>query len=158
MRGPSLRAQLLGKLLKEYRDKAGLTMAEAGEYIQRGQSTMSRTETGVVPARTPDVMALLNLYGVDDQTTRDALERLSREVFMKGWWDGDSEYLADWFIDFAWLEERASAIRLYDAVLIPGLLQTRDYAETAIRAVELGAPEELIHQAIDFRMRRQVIL
>lgn len=157
-RGPSLRAQLLGKLLKEYRDNAGLKMSEAGEYIQRGQATMSRLETGIVPARTPDVMALLNLYGVDDQPTRDALERLSREVFMKGWWDGNSEYLSHWFIDVAWLEERASALRLYDAILVPGLLQTREYAEAAIRAGEPGESEELIQQGVDFRMRRQRIL
>lgn len=157
-RGPSLRAQLLGKLLKEYRDKSGLKMSDAGEYIQRGQATMSRLETGVVPARTPDVMALLNLYGVDDPSTRAALERLSREVFMKGWWDGNSEYLSRWFIDVAWLEERASALRLYDAILVPGLLQTREYAEAAIRAGEPGESEELILQGVDFRMRRQRIL
>lgn len=157
-RGPSLRAQLLGKLLKEYRDTSGLKMSAAGDYIQRGQATMSRLESGLVPARTPDVMALLNLYGVDDQSTRDALERLSREVFMKGWWDGNSEYLSHWFIDVAWLEERASALRLYDAILVPGLLQTREYAEAAIRAGEPGESEELIAQGVDFRMRRQRIL
>jgi hypothetical protein len=157
-RGPSLRAQLLGKLLRECRERTDVTTAEAGEYIQRSQATMSRIESGIVPARSPDVMALLNLYSVDDQSFRDALDRLSRDVFRKGWWDGNSEYLADWFIDFAWLEERASAIRLYDAILVPGLLQTREYAEAAIRAGDVAESEEAIQQGVDFRMRRQQVL
>ncbi|MFB9471495.1 helix-turn-helix domain-containing protein [Nonomuraea salmonea] len=63
-RGGTLRAQWLGKQLRDLRERAGLTLKEAGEYVQRDGSTVSRFEAGLYPARTPGVLALLDLYGV----------------------------------------------------------------------------------------------
>lgn len=157
-RGPSLRTQWLGKMLKDYRVAAGLKMSEAGEYIQKDQSALSRMEAGHVPIRVPEVLALLNLYGVHDRTVREELEALAREAFRKGWWEGYSDDVHQSFVDYPWLEERATAIRWYEPMAVPGLLQTRGYAAAIIRAADPDAPEDRIRRWIDLRMERQKLL
>lgn len=156
-RTPSLRAQLLGRLLREYREQARMTLLAAGAHIQRDLSNMSRMEAGVLPIRTPDLHELLRLYGVTDPELIDALDRFARDVFAKGWWDDYADVLPIWFLDFPWLEERSKVIRSYDALLPPGLLQTREFAEAAIPAVT-DEDDDLCYRGLDYRMARQRIL
>lgn len=155
---PSLRAQWLGHQLRDLREAAGLTLKDAGEYVQRDPSTVSRIEAGTVPARTADVLMLCNLYGVDDANRRDALEKLSRDVWRKGWWESYADYFTEGFIDHAWLEDRACAIRSFEALVLPGLLQTEEYARTMIRTVDPDASSAQVERWVDFRMQRQRVL
>lgn len=157
-REPTLRAQWLGQQLRDLREAAGLTLKDAGEYVQRDPSTLSRIEAGLVPARVPDVLALANLYGVDDVRLRDALEGLSRDVWRRGWWEGYAADISGSFIDYAWLEERAQTIKSYEALVLTGLLQTEDYARAVIRAAEPEASTEQIERWVEFRMDRQAVL
>jgi len=157
-RGPTLRAQWLGKHLKEFRESAKLTLRQAGDYLQRDAATISRLESGIIPARVSDVLALLNLYGVDDQKARDGLEQLSRDIWRKGWWDGYATDSLAGMLDHAWLEARAEGIRSYEAMVVPGLLQTRDYALAVISAGDPNIPGEQIERWVDFRMDRQRVL
>ncbi|MEV5412915.1 helix-turn-helix transcriptional regulator [Thermopolyspora sp. NPDC052614] len=155
-RGMTLRAQWLGRQLRELREAAGLTLREAGTYIQRDGGTISRFEAGIYPARTPDVSALLDLYGVANPSHRAALMRLAADVWQEGWWDNYREELPNLIIDYAWLESRASRIRSFDAVVIPGLLQTPAYMEASMREV-VGddAPRAV---GLQFRKERQNLL
>lgn len=157
-RGPTLRAQWLGKHLREYRDAAGLTLRQAGDYLQRDAATISRLESGIIPARVSDVMALLNLYEIDDEQIRDGLEQLSRDIWRKGWWDGFSADSLGGMLDHAWLETRAKAIYSYEAMVMPGLLQTRDYASAVITTGSVGANARQIEQWVEFRIARQDVL
>ncbi|HEV7934114.1 MAG TPA: helix-turn-helix transcriptional regulator [Actinomadura sp.] len=157
-KGPTLRAQWLGKQLRELREAAKLTLKEAGEYIQRDQSSLSRMEQGVTPMRVPDVLALLNLYGVSDENLRDGLERLSRDIWQKSWWDGYAQAFTGRIIDHAWLESRARELRSYDAMVVPGLLQTREYAQAVIRAADPSKPQARIELWAEFRLNRQQVL
>lgn len=157
--GPTLRAQWLGQRLRELREEAGRTQKEAAEYLQRNPGTMSRFESGEFPIRRGDVLALLDLYDVSDQRRRNALIKLSEEVWQSGWWEGYSDALYDTqFVDYVWLESRANEIRSFDNTLLPGLLHTRAYAEAAISAAEPGATPAQIQQWVDLRMRRQDVL
>ncbi|MEV8631817.1 helix-turn-helix transcriptional regulator [Streptosporangium sp. NPDC051023] len=157
-RGPTLRAQWLGKHLKEFRESAKLTLRQAGDYLQRDAATISRLESGIIPARVSDVLALLNLYDVGDQKVRDGLEQLSRDIWRKGWWDGYAADALGGMLDHAWLETRAQEIRSYEAMVVPGLLQTREYALAVIAAGDADAPSEQIERWVDFRMARQRVL
>jgi transcriptional regulator with XRE-family HTH domain len=157
-RGATLRSQWLGKHLRELRETAGLTLKEAGEYLQRDASTVSRFEAGLYPARTADVVALLDLYGIADLTQRDGLIRLSREVWQSGWWDAYSEDMPLGIVHYAWLEPRAKKIHSFDTMVIPGLLQTRDYMEAVIRADDVDVADEQINRWIEFRLERQKLL
>jgi transcriptional regulator with XRE-family HTH domain len=157
-RGPTLRAQLLGQQLRGMREEARLTLKDVAEYVQRDASTVSRFESGILPARVPEVLAYLDLCGIDDQHRRDALKRLSQDVFQKGWWDGYAAEVAGSLVDRIWLESRAQEIRTFDVVVVPGLLQTREYAETVIRAADPDATEEQVQRWVDIRMTRQQLL
>ncbi|WP_371783683.1 helix-turn-helix domain-containing protein [Streptosporangium subroseum] len=157
-RGVTLRSQWLGKQLRELREAANLTLKETGEFLQRDGSTVSRFEAGLYPARTPDVIALLDLYGVAGEQRREGLIRLSRDVWQSGWWDAYSEVVSLGIVDYAWLESRAQQIRSFDALVIPGLLQTQHYMEAMIRAEDPDASPDQINRWIEFRQTRQQVM
>jgi transcriptional regulator with XRE-family HTH domain len=157
--GPTLRAQWLGQQLRALRESAGMTLKQAGDYLQRDPSMVSRFESAVYPIRRGDVLALLDLYGVSEESTRDGMLRLSEDVWRKGWWDGYENTVGRQYIDLVWLQTRAERLRTYGSILVPGLLQTREYAETLIRnEAAADTPEEQIEKGIELRMTRQQML
>ncbi|MDQ4020080.1 MAG: DUF5753 domain-containing protein [Actinomycetota bacterium] len=136
-----------------------MTLKQAGEYLQRDGSMLSRFETAEYPIRRGDVLALLDLYGVSEERTRNGLLRLSEDVWRKGWWDAYANTVDRQFIDLPWLEARADRIANYEAMLVSGLLQTTEYAETLIRnTAAADTPEEQIGKMIELRMARQQVL
>jgi Domain of unknown function (DUF5753) len=136
-----------------------MTLRQAGDYLQRDPSMVSRFESAEYPIRRGDVLALLDLYSVSAEGIREGLLRLSDDVWRKGWWDGYVNTVDRQYIDMPWLEARAERLRTYEAMLVPGLLQTREYAETLIRnEAAAGTPEEQIGRMIDLRMTRQQVL
>lgn len=154
----TLRAQWLGQQLRQLREANSLLIKDAADYIDRDQGTVSRYETGVYPIRRPDLLKLLDLYGVADERRRDALLKLTDEAWQKGWWDGYAPDLADWFSDYIWLESRARRIDVFDNVLLPGLLQTKEYARVAIAAAGWDASPEHNDRGLEWRMTRKAIL
>lgn len=154
----TLRSQWLGQRLRELRDTTRMTLAQAGEYLQRDASTVSRFESGEYPIRRPDLMALLDLYGVSDHRQRDGLLRLAEDVWQKGWWDSYEPDVERQFVDFVWLESRATEIRSFDPLVISGLLQTREYAEAVITAMDWEAEPAQIARWVQLRMDRQAVL
>jgi transcriptional regulator with XRE-family HTH domain len=157
-RGPTLRARWLGRQLRTLRETRGLTLQDAGDYLQRDPSTISRIESGITPGRVADVLALLNLYGVTDENVRNGLEQLSRDIWRKGWWDGYAGGSLRQMIDHAWLEAHATTLRTYDVMGVPGLLQTRAYAQEVISSADPDASREERERWLEFRMTRQSVL
>lgn len=157
-RPPTLRSQWLGQLLKEARADAELTLQDAASYLATDKGTMSRYESGRIPAKPQDVAALMTLYGVDDVRHRDALIELSREAWRRDWWDGYQGDLTQTFIDYAWLEDRATAIRSFEVLAFSGLIQTREFAEAVIRVHSEDEDEKYIERGVEFRMERQRVL
>ncbi|HEX6076638.1 MAG TPA: helix-turn-helix transcriptional regulator [Micromonosporaceae bacterium] len=155
---PTLRARWLGEQLRRLREAKGFTAKEAGEYIQRHQGTVSRFEIGEYPIRRGDLLAFLDLYGVSSKRQRDSMMALREEVWRTGWWDGYASDVNHSFIDYVWLESRATQIRYYDVELHVGLLQTERYATAVIRAAEPDATEDQISRWVELRMARQRIL
>jgi transcriptional regulator with XRE-family HTH domain len=145
-------------LLRDLRESAKYTLKQAGDHIIRDPSTISRMESGALPPRVPDVMELLNLYGVNDETLRAGVEWLSRDVWRTDWWDGYAPHVAGGVIDAAWLEARTEDIRDFGALVLPGLLQTPAYAEAVMRTADPDVPEEQLQRRVEFRMRRQDVL
>lgn len=154
----TLRSQWLGQQLRELRDDSGLMIKEVAEYLQRDPGTVSRFESGFYPIRRPDLMALLDLYGVSDRRRREALMTLSQDVWQKGWWDGYAADVVGSLIDYAWLESRADHIRSFAAIVIPGLLQTPEYAKAVIRTNDTDATPDQVGRWHELRMHRQTVL
>lgn len=157
-RGPTLRAQWLGRRLRGQREQARLTLQEAGAHIQRDGSTVSRIEAGIVTPRLPDVIALMDLYRVFDEVTRVGMEKLCSELWRKGWWDGYRDFRSGHEIDLAWLESKADRIRWFECLFVPALMQTPDYARARMTGAEPDAADLDLTRAVEFAMRRQEAL
>jgi uncharacterized protein DUF5753 len=101
-----------------------------------------------------DIADLLTLYGVGPGEEREWLLRVAREVNVPGWWNAHSDTL-HWVEPYLGLEPAASLIREYEPQLVPGLLQTEDYARAIMG--NLASEEEVIRRA-EARIWRQDIL
>ncbi len=102
-----------------------------------------------------DVLALLDVYGVTDKAERDAYVRLALEASQTGWWVGYKDVLgAGAYVD---LETEASRIRTYQPLVIPGLLQTEEYARAVVRGHTVTDDRE-VERRVEARMMRQQIL
>jgi hypothetical protein len=154
----TLRAQWIGQQLREMREQARLTLKEAGEFINRNASTVSRLESGIIPPRVPEVLAYLDMCGIDDARRRADLKTMAQDVWQKGWWAGFAADVAGTLIDWVWLESRATEIYSFQVAVLPGLLQTGEYAETLIRAAHVTATDEQITRFVELRMARQRLL
>jgi transcriptional regulator with XRE-family HTH domain len=155
---PTVRRRRLGQELRELRDAAGLTIEEVAQRLEVSPAKISRIETGRVGVRPRDVSDLLDEYDIHG-THRDNLLTLTREARQQGWWHSYGDVLSDKIEVWVELETEAKTIRLYEVQLIPGLLQTSEYARAVLRAhyrSELS-PEQ-IEQRVKFRMARQQLV
>lgn len=155
---PTALRMLLGARLRQLREARGLTRAEAGYTIRASESKMSRLELGRVSTKERDIRDLLMLYGVEDPNEHDALLSLAKQANQPGWWHRYSDILPSWFQAYVGLEETATLIRTYEGHLVPGLLQTEDYARAVMSAGLPGKPDEEIERGLRLRMDRQGLL
>ncbi len=103
----------------------------------------------------PEVLAYLDLCGVDDPRRREDLKTMAQDAWQKGWWDGFNANVAGSLIDWIWLESRAAEIKSFQASVVPGLLQTRAYAEALIQAWDETASDEQVTRYVEVRIQRQ---
>jgi len=156
--GPTARRRRLGFELRRLREAAGLKLEQVAAELDLASSTLSRIETGKAPCRSTYVTAMLNMYGVTDQQQVQLLKDIAREGQRKGWWDTYGDVLPTGFGIYVGLETEAASLRAYEAQLVHGLLQTRDYARTTLRARRRKASAEHIDRLAELRMKRQEIL
>ncbi|HEY8201522.1 MAG TPA: helix-turn-helix transcriptional regulator [Actinomycetota bacterium] len=149
---------LLGAQLRQLREAKGLTRAAAGYTIRASESKMSRLELGRVSFKERDISDLLMLYGVEDPDHRDELLSLAKQANQPGWWHRYSDILPSWFDAYVGLEETATLIRTYEGHVVPGLLQTEDYARAVMLAGLRGEPDEETKRWLKLRMDRQGLL
>ncbi|MGC5365483.1 helix-turn-helix domain-containing protein [Streptomyces sp. DT24] len=148
----------LGDELRRFREAAGLTTAVAAEALDCTKGKISRIENGHVPVRTPDLVALMKAYGVEDRTARERLETLARKANRRrreGWWHQYASVLSDTYRDQIEMEAIADRIRTYQVQLIPGLLQTAEYGRAVTVASRAWETPEEIQQFIEVRLARQ---
>lgn len=84
-----------------------------------------------------------------------ALARAARE---RSWWSGYREIISSQFFQFLEYEAAASIIRNFEPLLVPGLLQTEEYAIAATRRLGDRFAEEHGDSLLELRMRRQDLL
>ena len=154
MPGPSARSRRLAAELLRLRETAGLSREEVADRLDWSTSKLWRVETARTRAHHGDVADLLDIYGVTDER-RDALTKLAREARRRGWWHSYADVLAGGFETYVDLEAEASSIRTYEAQLVPGLLQTPEYAHAVLTAAWVTIEPEEIDRRLAFRMRRQ---
>jgi transcriptional regulator with XRE-family HTH domain len=154
---PTVRRRRLAAELRALREAARLTCDEVADHLECSASKISRVETGRVSVSPRDVRDMLELYGVEPQQ-RESLVQLARESRQKGWWHAYSDAIQPRFATYVGLEDAAAEIRTYEVNLIPGLLQTEDYARTVIGAGNLTGTQEDVERRVALRMARQPTL
>jgi transcriptional regulator with XRE-family HTH domain len=145
---PTVRRRELGALLRALRNEKGLTVEQVAERLLCSPSKVSRMETGHGPATLRDIRDLCGLYGVTDEAERDRMTRLAVEGKQQGWWQ---PYELP-YSTYVGLEEEATSIMTYHSGVVPGLLQTSDYA----RAVHEGGLPRLEPEVIELRIEERV--
>ncbi|MER6195544.1 helix-turn-helix domain-containing protein [Streptomyces cyaneofuscatus] len=154
---PTVRRRRLGAELKRLREKAGVRMEDAAERIGGDKPKISRQENGRQGVSKLEIEALLALYEVSDDRLRTALTTLAREGRRKGWWAQYSDILPAGFQERLSIESDAARILTFQSMLVPGLLQTAEYATEVIRAAGKSATEDQLKSYIEVRASRQEI-
>ncbi|MET7938166.1 helix-turn-helix transcriptional regulator [Streptomyces sp. NPDC005322] len=162
--GPAVRRRKLGAELRRQRDLAGLTSGEAARRLGWHQSKVSRIETGRSGAKPSDVARLLEVYEVADPELRALLEALcgggasDPEGSRRGWWYAYRDLLPPAYRDFIALEAEASDAYSLETTVVPGLLQTPDYARAVTRAALADLPRSRVDALVEVRIARQSVL
>jgi len=155
---PTVRRRRLAADLHRLRLASKLTIDQVAESLEWSPGKVSKIENARVSVLPRDARRLLDLYGITGGQERDLLLSLARESRERGWWQQYGEAVPEWFATFVGLEAEASAISLYQAEIVPGLLQTRGYATALHHAELMNATEEEIERHVAVRMERQARL
>jgi transcriptional regulator with XRE-family HTH domain len=131
--------------LRRARARAGLTQDQLAERIAYSPSLVAHVETG---SRAPSADFAAR--------TDEALETgglLSRlQPFVR------SEAYPAWFRDWVEIEQEATTLRWFEPLLIPGLLQTEEYARAVLQAAHPASTDDEVDRLVSARMDRQAIL
>ena len=155
--GPTTRRRQLGADLRRLRESKGLTLEEAGARVGISKATLSRYETKEGTVKWPAVDALCREYGASE-AERLALVELAKGAKIQGWWRSLADPIPESMNLMLTLEDEVVREDHYACVYIPGLLQTRAYAEAVHRASEVECPEREVQHMVDIRMKRQELL
>ncbi len=150
---PTLRRRELGTLLRSLRLNRELTVDQVAAELLCSPSKVSRMETGQRGASPRDVRDLCELYGVTDQAERTRLMKLATEGKQQGWWQS---YDLDYFGTYVGLEEAATAMRQFQSTIVPGLLQTSDYARGVAEVLDVTSTR--VDELVEVKLRRQSLL
>ncbi len=152
-----IRRRRIGILLRQYRDAAGLTTAQVGKELECSGAKISRVETANSPAQRRDVRDMLDLYDVTDEQREEVMDLL-KDSKHPGWWDQYTDVLPKKYSTFIGFEADAAVCRTYEPLVVPGLLQTEDYARATIRKTLPDATLEDINARVEVRLARQKVL
>ncbi|MEG3628895.1 helix-turn-helix domain-containing protein [Streptomyces poriticola] len=148
----------LATRLRELREASGLTLTEVSEQIEVNQGSLSRIETGERGTTPVLVRALLDCYAVTDTELRDDILDLVRadKEQQKPWWRKYSTVLTPTRYDgYLALEAGAIGLANYQPLLVPGLLQTEDYARAVIAQMRPDLSADQVDALVKVRMERQ---
>jgi transcriptional regulator with XRE-family HTH domain len=154
---PTVRQRRLAAELRHLRGKR--TGEEVAAAIGWSPSKVSRYELGRTTPRLDEIEQLLDYYGVPD-AKRAQLLALAREATQKGWWEDYADALPREYMAFIGLEAEAISIAQWQTEVVPGILQTEDYARQVHRGVQRVqlVPPSMIERRVKVRMIRQEAL
>ncbi|MET9516876.1 helix-turn-helix transcriptional regulator [Streptomyces sp. NPDC002994] len=149
---PTVRRRRLGQELRRLRELKGMTAEEVAERLLVSQSKISRLENGRRSISQRDVRDLCGVYDVEDHRIVDSLMQMAKDSRQQGWWHafGDIPYSV-----YIGLETDAASLRVYDPQIVPGLLQTPQYAEALITGALPETAATDVEKRVNVRLRRQ---
>ena len=156
---PTVRRRRLAAELREIRESKGRSGETVATALKWSPSKISRYERAKTGLRPKEVERLLDYYQITGPR-REMLLALAEDAAQKGWWEDFSDVLYEDYQQFIGLEHEAASIAIWHVDVVPGLLQTEEYARNIISSygrVEPTAPG-MIGRLVRVRMRRQQVL
>jgi transcriptional regulator with XRE-family HTH domain len=151
--GATVAKRRLARRLYEMRHASGYTANQVCDLLDWGRGKVGRFEANHWKRpEMSDIRDLLRVYGVNEEV-REEIEDLASQARQRPWW---REYGDVYQNEFPGFENDATRIRVAMPLILPGLLQTRDYTEAVTRAASI--PPTLREKTIEARLRRQQIL
>jgi transcriptional regulator with XRE-family HTH domain len=129
----TVRAWELGLRLREHRERLGFTAAAVGRTTGIGGTNLSAIESGKRRLTAAKLGDLADAYELADDE-RAGLEALRAQTERREWWYDYARLYSDDFLRLLGLEAGADKVFEYAPDIIPGLLQTADYARAVVRA------------------------
>jgi Domain of unknown function (DUF5753)/Helix-turn-helix domain len=157
MDGPTVVRRQLAKRLRLAREKAGMRVVDVVHSKVMSKASLHRYEKGWSPATPAKVLELALLYRLDAATSQE-LYKLAFGSRERGWWEDADKIKATRFRFFLGLESAASEILTYQTDMVPGLLQTADYARAVQRASLPKEDERIVEGRVAVRLKRQQVM
>jgi transcriptional regulator with XRE-family HTH domain len=154
---PSVRSRQVSALLRSLREDQGLSGAEVAKALGMSPSKISRIETGSRGLRVDDVAALLGHYQVPEQKRSQILDQV-RKSDERGWWESQGLGLPQLWQALINFESRATRIQNFEALFVPGLLQTDEYTEAIISSINKTLSRTELTNLVASRRARQAVL
>lgn len=154
---PTVQRLQLGSTLRRKREAAGLRQEQAAAALDCDTSKISRIEHGRSGLKAAELEKLLDLYQVAGPERQELLD-VGRGARQRGRRKLYGDTLPGHSRRFLDLEADATEISSYEGELVPGLLQTEDYARALIRSALFGADQDEVDRRVKVRMDRKVIL
>ncbi len=155
--GESLSGRMLGDELRRLRERQGLTLAAAARVIRASTSKVSRLERGQNPVKYRDLNDLADFYGVSREE-RAHLDQLHQQVGNEDLLQRFNDVTPAFFKRLIRLERAAERITVYEPRVVPGLLQTEEYARALVRLTEFDRSDRDIDLIVRLRLERQLML
>jgi transcriptional regulator with XRE-family HTH domain len=151
--GATVAKRRLSRRLLQLRVQSGYTANHVCDMLNWGRGKVGRFEANQWKRpEMSDIRDLLRIYDVDEGE-KEQLEELAIQARARPWWRDYSDIFENEFPGF---ENDASRIRVFMPLVLPGLLQSQDYAEAFMR---IGPrPPSWRRKVLDTRQRRQEIL
>ncbi|MEV6010485.1 helix-turn-helix transcriptional regulator [Streptomyces sp. NPDC051976] len=154
---PTVLQMVLGRRLQDLRVHAGLTAQDVGRSLRQAHTTVTRMERAETALKWVTVKAMLELYGVGEAERAEFLT-LTEQANVPGWWQGYRDALPSWFGVHVSLETSATHIRGYEPHVVPGLLQTEEYAHDVLAVGFPRVSAQELKRRVALRMERQAVL
>ena len=135
-----------------------MTQEQVAAAMDWSLSKVIRIEAGSVGISTNDLKALLRHYKILDDQRIAELVALARAARERSWWQSYRDIASPRLLQFIEYEAAASIIRQFESLLVPGLLQTEEYARVVIEQQAEPSTRERVGGLVEVRMRRQDLL
>jgi transcriptional regulator with XRE-family HTH domain len=152
---PSVEARRLRSELRRARQDARLTQKDVADALDWSTSKLIRIERGAVGISITDLRALAAHYGMPDERTGELVE-MARASKQPAWWTKYRQVLSPQLITLLGYEASATTIRHNNPSIIPGLLQTEEYARAMFTSY--NTDPSTIDDRVTARLERQGVL
>ncbi|MFG3255241.1 helix-turn-helix domain-containing protein [Streptomyces sp. NPDC048172] len=152
--GPTTRKRLVGIRLRALRERQGLSTEQAGELAGVSKATVSRYERGKGTIKWPVVDQLCRASKAPDSMREDLVALTKSSQDTHGWWVPYADQLSDQMLLLLSLEYEAARISHFSLGVVPGLLQTLDYARSIAPTPEGALPQSEVEDFLSIRMQR----